>query len=304
MSGQNDFLLALQKHGKLLYPAASKSYMDNQPICDWMLDPLARWARDAYGDQVFEHAVRGYAQYCMHVGQAQRKYEAAGSYQSDALPEIIQQVYENSAYMTPYMWAAVLIYPFWASMTEHLCVFRDNFLNRLLPNPQIAELACGHGVMGLLAAEYRRDAVLTGYDISPTAIDIAKRLAAVSGHDQRVSFAVKDVLSLENTATQPTATQPKYDGILAAMLAEHLSDPSALFSSIAQRLAPGGLVFFSTALESAQRDHVYEFHRESEPILMAEAVGLRLVHMVCGSGVRPAGGKFLPRAMAAIFTTA
>ena len=299
MSAQNDFLLALQRHGKLFYPAASRTYADHQPICDWMLDPLAKWARAAYGEEVFEHAVRGYAQYCLHVGQAQRKYEDQGSYQPDALPEIIQQVYENSAYMTPYMWAAILIYPFWTSMTEHLSLFRDDFLDRLPRDPQIVELACGHGVMGLLAAEHRQDASLTGYDISPTAIDIAARLAAVSEHGQRVSFEVKDVLSLESAAIDR-----KYDGIMAAMLAEHLADPNALFASIARRLTPGGLVFFSTALESPQRDHVYEFHRESEPILMAEAAGLRLVKLICGSGVRQPGGRFLPRAMAAIFTSA
>lgn len=299
MSAQNEFLLALQKHGKLFYPAAFRSYSENQAICDWMLQPLARWAQAAYGDEVFEHAVRGYAQYCLHVGQAQRKYEQQGSYQPDALPEIIQSVYENSDYMTPYMWAAILIYPFWASMTEHLTLFREDFLDRLPADSRIAELACGHGVMGLLAAEHRQDIQLSGYDISPTAISIAQRLAAVSAHGQRVSFTVKDVLSLETAAADQ-----KYDGIMAAMLAEHLSDPAALFASIAQRLAPGGLVFFSTALESPQRDHVYEFHRESEPILMAEAVGLRLVKLVCGSGVRQPGGQFLPRAMAAIFTTA
>lgn len=299
MNVQNDFLLALQKNGKLFYPAALRSYLRNQPICDWMLDPLACWARDAYGENVFEHAVRGYAQYCMHVGQAQRKYEIEGSYKPEALPEIIQQVYENSSYMTPYMWAAILIYPFWESMTEHLTMFRNEFLDRLPESPRIAELACGHGVMGLLAVDHRRDARLAGYDISPTAIDIARKLAAVSEHATRVSFEVKDVLSLDEGANDQ-----RYDGIMAAMLAEHLSNPQALFEAISRRLAPGGLVFFSTALESPQRDHVYEFHRESEPILMAEAAGLRLVKLVCGCGMRQPGGQFLPRAMAAIFTTA
>lgn len=299
MNVQNDFLLALQKHGKLFFPGAYKSYLDNQPICDWLLVPLARWAREAYGENVFEHAVRGYAQYCMHVAQAQRKYEQQGSYQADTLPEIVQHVYENSAYMTPYMWAAILIYPFWTSMTDHLTMFRDDFLNRLPQNPHIVELACGHGVMGLLAAEHRQDAVLVGYDISTTAIDIAQRLATVPDHGGRVSFEEKDVLSLEGAAIDR-----KYDGIMAAMLAEHLADPSALFASIARRLAPEGLVFFSTALESPQRDHIYEFHRESEPIRMAEEAGLRLMKLVCGSGVRQPGARFLPRAMAAIFTTA
>lgn len=299
MNEQNNFVSALQKYGKLFYPAAFRNYSKNKLLCDWMLEPLATWGQAAYGEEVFEHAVRGYSQYCLHVGQAQKKYEEQGAYKPNSLPEIIQEVYENSAYMTPYMWAAILIYPFWTSMTEHLNIFRDEFLDKLPKNSHVIELACGHGVMGLLAAEHRKDIILTGYDISPTAIDIAQRLAAVSGHKQRVSFEVQDILSLKDD----TSNQ-RYDAIMAAMLAEHLTDPTILFSSIAQKLAPGGLVFFSTALESPQRDHVYEFHRESEPILMAEAVGLRLVRLVCGSSVRQPNSKFLPRAMAAIFTTA
>ena len=62
----------------------------------------------------------------------------------------------------------------------------------------------------------------------------------------------------------------QYQGIIAAMLAEHLEDPRPLFRAISHLLADDGLVFFSTAIESAQRDHVYEFNQESEPLKMAE----------------------------------
>ena len=81
------------------------------------------------------------------------------------------------------------------------------------------------------------------------------------------------------------------------MLAEHLEDPRPLFKVIAHHLADDGLVFFSTALESAQRDHTFEFHNESEPIKMAEEVGLRVTRLVCDAGNPAPGGRFLPRAL-------
>lgn len=297
MTIANDFLVALEKKAKLFYPSAAETCNRHRDICEWLLTPLARWARTAYGAEVFERAAKGYAQYCMHVSLAQRTYEQIGSYAPEALPQIIEDVYEDEAYMTPYMWAAILIYPFWESMVEHIRLFRDEFLNRLPANPEILELACGHGVMGLAAIEHLPDARLVGYDISPPAIAIASKLAEASGHFSRARFEVKDVLTIGDTNETHT-----YQGIMAAMVAEHLTDPRPLFKAVRRNLEPGGLAFISTAIESPQRDHVYEFHRESEPLLMAEEAELRVVRLVCDSGTRVPGGRFLPRAMAMVLT--
>ena len=134
-------------------------------------------------------------------------------------------------------------------------------MKALPPGAKVLELASGHGVMGLLAAETRPDIQVKGFDISPPAVAVANRLLGVSGHGQRVSFEVKNALKLNLTETGGT-----YQGIIAAMLAEHLEDPRPLFKVIAHHLADDGIVFFSTALESAQRDHTFEFHHESEPL--------------------------------------
>ena len=84
------------------------------------------------------------------------------------------------------------------------------------------------------------------------------------------------------------------------MLAEHLQDPRPLFRSISHLLADDGLVFFSTAIESAQRDHIYEFRQESEPLKMAEEVGLRVTRLISDASAPPAGARFHPRAVAMI----
>jgi 2-polyprenyl-3-methyl-5-hydroxy-6-metoxy-1,4-benzoquinol methylase len=146
--------------------------------------------------------------------------------------------------------------------------------------------------MGLLAAESRPDIQLKGFDISPPAVAVANRLLDVSGHSHHVSFEVKDALSFNTTEKGG-----EYQGIIAAMLAEHLEDPRPLFRVLAHHLADDGLVFFSTALESAQRDHTFEFHHESEPVKMAEEVGLRVTRLICNAGNPVPGGRFLPRAL-------
>jgi 2-polyprenyl-3-methyl-5-hydroxy-6-metoxy-1,4-benzoquinol methylase len=294
MNAQN-FLTGLDQHAKVFAPSARATFEANKELGAWLLDPLARWAGTAYGERAFEDAAKGYARYCLGVWKAQQLYEKAGRYTPQELPDIISGVYEDEGYMVPYMWAAILIYPFWPSVIRHIAMYRDDFLKALPPNAKLLELACGHGVMGLLAAEQRPDIHCHGIDISPPAVAIANRLLGVSGHGERVKFEVKDALQLETAGPGRS-----YQGIIAAMLAEHLEDPRPLFRAIAHYLADDGLVFFSTALESAQRDHVYEFHHESEAIKMAEDVGLRVTRLVCDANAPLPGARFLPRSLAMI----
>lgn len=289
------FLEAMDKHAKMFAPGARATVAANKDLCTWLLDPLARWAHGAYGDKAFEDAAKGYAGYALGVWKAQQLYEKMGRYTPQDLPDIISSVYEDEGYMVPYMWAAILIYPYWPSVVNHIALFRDEFIRALPKNSRIMEIACGHGVMSLLAAEERPDIQSHGIDISPPAIVIANKLLAVSGHEKRVKFEVKDALSIEVAGPGKT-----YQGIVAQMVAEHLQDPRPLFKAMSHHLADDGLAFFSTALESAQRDHVYEFHHESEAIKMAEEVGLRVTRLVCDANTPAKNARFLPRSLAMI----
>jgi 2-polyprenyl-3-methyl-5-hydroxy-6-metoxy-1,4-benzoquinol methylase len=289
------FLKGLALKARMFASSARATVEANDELSSWLLDPLARWAQAAYGDQAFEDAAKGYAQYCMGVWKSQQLYEKNGRYAPEPMPELVSEVYEQEGYMVPYMWAAILIYPFWPSMIHHIALYRNEFLKLLPPNARLLELASGHGVMGLLAAETRPDIQVNGFDISPPAVAVSNRLLAVSGNDHRVSFEVRNALELDMGERGGT-----YQGIIAAMLAEHLDDPRPLFKVVAHHLADDGIVFFSTALESAQRDHTFEFHRESEAVRMAEEVGLRVTRLVCDAGSPVPGGRFLPRALAMI----
>jgi 2-polyprenyl-3-methyl-5-hydroxy-6-metoxy-1,4-benzoquinol methylase len=279
----------------MLAPSAIATFEANRDVCAWLLDPLARWAERAYGEKVFDEAAIGYAKYCLGVAQAQKIYERRGQYTPEAMPQIVSGVYEDEGYMVPYMWAAILIYAFWPSMVEHLSLFRDQFLRRLPVNATVLELASGHGVLSLLAAEERSDLHVDGFDISAPAVAVANRLLACSGHSGRVKFAVRDAIE-----GAPSDGGRSYDGIVSAMLAEHLPSPKPLFAALSRQVAKEGIIYFSTALESAQRDHVFEYHCESEPLLMAEAAGLRVVRLISGASAVPSGAHFLPRATAMI----
>jgi len=295
MADANTFLEALDRKARMFAPAARATIEANRELCSWLLDPLARWAQGAYGEKAFEDAARGYARYCLGVAKAQQAYEQAGRYAPQALTDVVSEVYEDEGYMVPYMWAAILIYPFWPSMINHIAMYRNDFVRSLPPQARVMELASGHGVLSLLAAEERPDLQVEGIDISPPAVAVANRILAASGHAGRVKFAVEDIVAFERDNKGG-----KYQGIIAAMLAEHLEDPRPLFRSISRLLDKDGQVFFSTALESAQKDHIYEFNYESQPLKMAEEVGLRVTRLVSDAGAPLPGTRFLPRATAMI----
>ena len=295
MANAQAFLEAMDRKAKMLAPAARANFEANRELCSWVLDPLARWAEAAYGSDVFDAAARGYAEYCVGVAKAKAIYEREGRYTPERMPEIMSGVYEHEGYMIPYMWAAILIYPFWPSMVSHIAMFRDEFVRRLPKNAKVLELACGHGVLSLLAAGERPDLQFEGSDISPPAIAVANKLLSVSGHVGRVKFEVKDALKFGNNGDTE-----QYNGVISGMLAEHLTNPVPLFSAMAHRVTPGGMVFFSTALESPQRDHVFEYNWESRPLQMAEDAGLRVSRLASDASAVPKGSRFLPRATAMI----
>ncbi len=301
MNQGQQFLDAVQQSAKIMYKHVRETCDANPDEAAWILDPLARWSKKAYGDEIFTQAAKGYARYCMTVIQAQQAYEASGIYNPESLQDIKKSVYEDPAYMIPYMWAAVLIYPFWPSMIEHIQLFRDAFLGKLPENPRVLELGCGHGVLGLLAAEHRSDARVHGIDLSPSAIEIAETLREASGLGDRVRVEVQDATELHGeNGENGDETIGHYDGIIFAMLAEHLANPAPLMQAVKRNLAPGGIVYFSTAIESPQPDHVYEFHNESQTLGVAEQAGLRARAMVSqGSRIRP-DAKYRPRAVAMI----
>jgi len=181
MTDATAFLKGMDSKAKTFAPAARATFEANGELGSWLLDPLARWAEAAYGDRAFDDAAKGYAKYCMGVWKSQQLYEKTGRYTPETMPEIVSEVYEDEGYMVPYMWAAILIYPFWPSMISHISMYRDDFVKALPPSAKLLELASGHGVMGLLAAETRSDIKVEGSDISPPAVAVANRLLGVSG---------------------------------------------------------------------------------------------------------------------------
>jgi ubiquinone/menaquinone biosynthesis C-methylase UbiE len=195
--------------------------------------------------------------------------------------------------MDDYLLGVYLTNFLWAHHMEISLLFEQRFLTGLAPGSHIVEIASGHGGWGLWALQNLPSARLDAFDISPSAIDMASKLAGAANLQNRVSYTLKDALLMDTAAIGPA------DACICSFLIEHLERPDELLDVIGRLLRPGGTAFLTGALTAAQVDHIYEFRRESELVLLAERHGLRVTDFRSVAPRRTLrGAKFLPRSAA------
>lgn len=250
------------------------------------------WLQKARGEAWLTGTVDAFATFSGDVIMEQARYEASGHYTSDSFAQAEAEVYSRRDVMDEYLWGVYVTNFLWAHHMEIMRFFQDRFLAPLPEKAHLVEIAPGHGGWGVWAMNARPDATLEGYDISPSSIAIATSIAEAAGVSERVTYTRRNALDL---ASMPEGIA---DALICSFLVEHLEQPEQLFAVISRLLKPGGTAFITGALTAAQVDHIYEFRRESELILLAEQHGMRVRESLSVSPRRILPkAKFLPRSM-------
>jgi 2-polyprenyl-3-methyl-5-hydroxy-6-metoxy-1,4-benzoquinol methylase len=107
---------------------------------------------------------------------------------------------------------------------------------RLLAHPpaRVADLGCGGGWSSIAIARAYPKVRVTGFDLHPGSIDLARRNAEAAGVSDRVSFEVRDVADPALTGS--------YDLVLAFELTHDLPRPVDALRTMRRLTAPGGYV--------------------------------------------------------------
>lgn len=130
------------------------------------------------------------------------------------------------------------------------CVF--HFLT--LHKPQhICDFGCGSGEMACLLGRlgYR----VTGLDVSPDLVEVARERARLDGVAERVKFEVADAAAIRSE-------DEKFDAVLAMSIIHHLPLEDAL-DSLVDLLLPGGRVAF---LEPVAYSSILQWFRDRAPV--------------------------------------
>lgn len=257
---------------------------------DRVVERVLDWALGARGVAALPLMVDAFARFSSDVIVAQARYEVAGTYEHRSYAEVKASVYDRAEIMDEYLWGVLLTNVLWPHHFELHAFFERGFLARLERARTLLELAPGHGGWGVEALVRWPGVQLEGVDISAASIDIAARLATAAGVAGRARYHQGDALAV--VSGEPV------DAVICCFLLEHLEDPDALLEAIAARLCPGGYAFVTGALTAAQIDHIYEFRRESELVLLAERHQLRCLETFSGSPRRLLPkARFVPRSM-------
>lgn len=121
----------------------------------------------------------------------------------------------------------------------------------------VLDIACGTGYGSELLAQYGARSV-TGVDISPEALEEARRLHAIGG----VTF-------VEGDALDPPVAGP-FGAAVSLETIEHVPDPEGMLDRIVERLTPDGVFVCSSPNRDVTRPGSTRHDRPANPFHLVE----------------------------------
>ena len=168
--------------------------------------------------------------------------------------------------------------PFYPLVTHFTLAFQPSAVARLRfvrrvaeslasANVVVADLGCGSGAM--LCEVLKVQPGWTGYglDISESAINYARRLAAHKGVAERLQFQTGCLMNL------PFASN-SLDVVIASEVVEHLPRPERFFEELSRVLAPGGQLLVTVPAESHTPAHIHALNSAEDLCGLIERAGL------------------------------
>lgn len=126
-----------------------------------------------------------------------------------------------------------------------------------LEQAEVADLGCGSGMILCDVLALKPGWRGHGLDISPAAVNYARRLAAHKGTGERADFRVGDIARL------PFETNA-LDLVIASEVVEHLPEPERVIAEIARVLRPGGQLILTMPMESHTPAHLHALNRPED----------------------------------------
>lgn len=189
-----------------------------------------------------------------HVSVAQRERDAL----EKLSPELLDRYRTCSRWRTYY--TECVIHFLTKHRPEHICDFGCGS----------GEMACRLGLLG-----YR----VTGIDVSPELVEVARERARLEGVEDRVHFVVAD-------AASAPLTDGVFDAVLAMSVVHHMPVEDAL-NAIERLLRPGGRIAF---LEPVAYSRTLQWLRNRTPVEKDVSPDER---QLCADEIRLIGKRFI-----------
>ncbi|MBI5629284.1 MAG: class I SAM-dependent methyltransferase [Elusimicrobia bacterium] len=247
----------------------AKSLSGRSPEVMSSSENLAGLALKLVGGELSEYAA-SYRWMCERINEEQLDFFRTGRYRRSTLEEVDKGFYQNRAVMDRWIKGLLLSQLFWRNHVEVMHCYAADFLPILKPGSRHLEIGPGHGLFLCLAALCGRVALLEGWDISQSSLDLTRRNLEALGVGEGIS------LRRVNVMEAPT-DGPRFDSVVISEVLEHVENPRALLASIKDRLAGEGRVFINVPVNSPSPDHIYLLRSPEEAARLVESSGLKIV---------------------------
>ena len=294
MTNCEKFLDYFSQYCQIYFPAIKDTQRNNRSSFEELTRIMLNWAENHIGENWQKVLADGYLHFLMDVNRSQVEYERRGNYLNKNYNDVFNRVYNNSEFMEFYHWGVFVSTFAWEHHIKIYDLYRNSFLPCLNPKGgYLLDLGSGSGIWSFLTTYFSPQWISQGIDISEKSVELSTKMALSSGFNTKVTFKTYDALKYKGNK--------KYNAAISCFLMEHLEKPQLLLQNMASNLETKGYAFITAALTAAEIDHISEFRRESEIVLMAEEAGFRVISMYSAAPPsHPDSYRFLPRSLALI----
>lgn len=203
----------------------------------------------------------------------QIQFRRTGRYRHSTFEAVSDTVYFDPAYMSNYMYGLALTLFLWPN---HLQIVR--FFRARLPlhkGGRYLEVGPGHGAFFRHAARRGSFESCLGVDISPTSLEMTRRLLE---YDAAIPPARRQLLQAD--FLEASTLDGNYDAVVMGEVLEHVEQPELFLRRIKALAASDAFIFVTTAVNAPAVDHIYLFSSVDEVRDMAAAAGFRVVDVL------------------------
>jgi SAM-dependent methyltransferase len=223
------------------------------PVARWFgADTSSLWKR---ADAVIADLFAVSSLPAREIARLLRQYMRLCWERADHLPfeEARTDIYEQSFYpvVTHFTFA---LQP---SAVARLKFIREVVAGFAQERAEVADLGCGSGMILCDVLALKTLWRGHGLDISPAAVNYARRLSEHKKIANRAEFRVGDIARLPYT-------NQSLDLVIASEVIEHLPEPAQVINEIARVLRPGGQLILTMPLESHTPAHIQALSRPED----------------------------------------
>jgi len=192
-------------------------------------------------------------------------------YRLSTFGDALRECYDNAPFMARYMNGLLVSNVIWHNHACAISSYAHEYLPSLRSGSDHLEIGPGHGLFLYFAAACPKVATVSGWDVSPTSIQMTRRALSVLGINRPANLTLQNMF--EASAGQ---SADRFDSIVMSEILEHLEDPVAALKAAATWLRPGGMIWVNVPANSPAPDHIFLVQSPEHACDLVAAAGLEV----------------------------